>query len=89
MGENLEFFIENRVIETLAAFALTDQPQGFFKFLLGAIEDLIQSVDKQTSILSHISVNASVRQILRTIQDKLHEIPFTDGNTQNARQPDE
>ena len=89
MGENLEFFIENRVIEALAAFALTDQPQGFFKFLLGAIEDLIQSVDKQTSILSHISVNASVRQVLRTIQDKLHEIPFTHADTENARQPDE
>ena len=61
MGENLEFFIEHRIIETLAAFALTDQPQGFFKFLLGAIDDLIACVDKQTSILSHISVNASVR----------------------------
>ena len=24
MGENLEFFIENRVIETLSAYALTD-----------------------------------------------------------------
>jgi hypothetical protein len=61
MGENLEYFIENRVIETLAAYALTDQPPGFFKFLLGAIEDLISSVSKQTSILSHISVNASIR----------------------------
>jgi hypothetical protein len=61
MGENLEYFIENRVIETLSAYAMTDQPQGFFKFLLGAIEDLISSVNKQTSILSHTSVNASVR----------------------------
>lgn len=61
MGENLEYFIENRVIETLAAYALADQPPGFFKFLLGAIEDLISSVSKQTSILSHISVNASIR----------------------------
>jgi hypothetical protein len=24
MGENLEYFIENRVIETLSAYALTD-----------------------------------------------------------------
>lgn len=24
MGENLEYFIENRVIETLAAYAMTD-----------------------------------------------------------------
>ena len=41
MGENLEFFIENHIIETLASFAIIDQPQGFFKFLLGAIDDLI------------------------------------------------
>lgn len=61
MGENLEYFIENRVIETLSAYAMTDQPRTFFKFLLGAIEDLISSVNKQTSILSHISVNTSVR----------------------------
>lgn len=57
MGDNLEFFIENKIIETLAAYAITDQPQGFFKFLLGAMEDLIKSVNKQTSLLSHKSVN--------------------------------
>jgi hypothetical protein len=46
MGDNLEFFIENKIIETLSAYALTDQPPGFFKFLLGAIDDLIASVSK-------------------------------------------
>lgn len=61
MGDNLEFFIENKIIETLSAYALTDQPPGFFKFLLGAIDDLIASVSKQTSILSHSSVNGSIR----------------------------
>ena len=46
MGENLEYFIENKIIETLSAYALTDTPQGFFKFLLGAIEDLIKSINR-------------------------------------------
>lgn len=87
MGENLEYFIENRVIEMLTAYALTDQPQGFFKFLMGAIEDLIVSVNNQTSLLSHNSVNASVRQILRSIHDKLQEIPFIKGDVKNARKP--
>lgn len=26
MGENLEYFIENKIIETLSAYALTDTP---------------------------------------------------------------
>ena len=46
MGENLEYFLENRVIETLSAYAMTDQPQGFFKFLLGVMKDLISSVSQ-------------------------------------------
>ena len=61
MGPNFEYFIENRIIEALAAYALTDQPKGFFKFLLGVIEDLISSSSKNCNILSHISVNQSVR----------------------------
>ena len=38
----MEYFIENKCIETLVAYAMIDQPLGFFKFLLGAIEDLIE-----------------------------------------------
>jgi len=37
MGEALEFMIENGVVETMVSFAIIDQPQGFFKFLLGAL----------------------------------------------------
>lgn len=44
MGENLEYFIENKIIETIVVYAMIDQPMGFFKFLLGAIEDLLQTL---------------------------------------------
>jgi hypothetical protein len=37
MGENLEYFIQNKIIETMAAYAMTDEPQGFFKFMIGGI----------------------------------------------------
>ena len=78
LSESHEYFVEYRILETLAAYALTDEPHGFFKFLLGVIEDFIQSIGykRKTSILSHSSVHGSIRQILRTIFDKLSEIPF-------------
>lgn len=60
MGENLEYFIQNRVIETMAAYAITDEPQGFFKFMIGGIQDLLKSI-QSTCILSHSSVHSSVR----------------------------
>ena len=60
MGENLEFFIENRLIEVMSAYAMTDEPQGFFKFMIQGIIDLIKSI-KKTSILSHSSVHSSIR----------------------------
>ena len=43
MSDNMEFFIENKCIETLVSYAMIDAPLGFFKFLLGAIENLIES----------------------------------------------
>ena len=68
MSESLEYFIENRILETLASYALADEPHGFFKFMLGVIEDLVQSVNRrQTNILSISSVHCSIRQILKNI----------------------
>ena len=86
MGENLEYFIQNRVIETMAAYAITDEPQGFFKFMIGGIQDLLKSI-QSTCILSHSSVHSSVRQILRVVYEKLCQIPFTDGDTKGIRKP--
>lgn len=44
MNESLEFFINNQILETLSSYCITDQPHGFFKFLLGVIQDIISSV---------------------------------------------
>lgn len=77
LSESHEYFIEFRVLETLASYAITDEPQGFFKFLLGVINSLISSVNRKTaSLLAHASVNASIREILKTIVAKQNEIQF-------------
>ena len=71
LSESHEYFVEYKVLETLANYAITDEPQGFFKFLLGVIDSLIGSVNrKKTSLLAHASVNGSIREILRTIVAK-------------------
>ena len=49
MSESLEYFVQHRILETLVSYALTDEPQGFFKFMLGVIEDLIQSVNRKNA----------------------------------------
>ena len=88
MSESLEYFIEKRMLQILVSYALTDEPRGFFKFLLGVVEDLLQSVHrKHSSILSHTSVHGSVRQILQSVYMRLLELPFEDGNEDQARKP--
>ena len=80
MGDCLEYFVEYRILETLSSYALTDEPQGFFKFMIGVIEDLIQSINrKQTNVLSHASIHGSLSSILKTIYSKLLQIPFEVG----------
>ena len=77
MSESLEYFVNMRILETLASYALADEPRGFFKFMIGVIEDLVQSVNrKQTNILQYSSIHCSIKQILKTIYQKLIEIPF-------------
>ena len=44
INENLEYFLQTHILETLASYAITDEPRGFFKFMLGVIEDLLNSV---------------------------------------------
>lgn len=76
----LEYFVNARILETLASYALTDEPRGFFKFMLGVIEDLIQSVNrKTTSFLSFTSIHCSIQHMLKTIYFKLLEIPYESG----------
>jgi hypothetical protein len=86
IGESLEWAIKNRIIETMSAYAMTDEPQGFFKYMLAGIMDLLKSI-QSTSILSHSSVHSSVRQILRTIYERLTSIPFVE--KEGRRQMDE
>ena len=88
MGENLEYCIENKIIETLVVYAMIDQPQGFFKFLLGAVEDLVSTLPAK-QLLSHASVNQPIRLLLKTIYDKLIEIPYVSADGDLARSPDE
>lgn len=61
----------------MSAYAMTDEPQGFFKYMLAGIMDLLKSI-QSTSILSHSSVHSSIRQILRTCYERLTAIPFVD-----------
>ena len=72
----------------MAAYAITDQPQGFFKFMIGLIQDLIVNI-QATSILSHSSVHSSIRQVLRTVWERLSQIQFEDGDTKEMRKPNE
>jgi hypothetical protein len=82
----MEYFVNARILETLASYALTDEPRGFFKFMLGVIEDLIQSVNrKKTSFLSFTSIHCSIQHMLKTIYFKLLEIPYEFGSNQMIR----
>lgn len=51
LSESLEYFIQEHILETLVSYALADEPQGFFKFMVGVIEDLLQSLTK-TNLMS-------------------------------------
>ena len=66
------------------SYALADEPQGFFKFMVGVIEDLLQSL---TKMMTHSSVHCSIRQLLKQIYSKLLEIPFDEANDHEARKP--
>jgi len=49
---------------------------------------MLSSVQRQSSLLSHASINQSIRFLLMTINNKLEEIPFQDGVDDSPRQPD-
>lgn len=51
IGECLEYLIRKHLIELLCAYAMTDNPPGFFGFTLNIIAELFQSITS-TSILS-------------------------------------
>ena len=51
VGECLEFFLRNKIFEELVAYALTDNPPGFFKFALNLMSDMIMTL-ASTSIIA-------------------------------------
>ena len=56
IGDCLEYFLRNKVIEALCAYAMIDKPKGFFKFAIGTLTEIFNSI-KSTSIISHSSVH--------------------------------
>lgn len=40
-SECFDYFIRTRILESLVNIAIADEPKGFFKFILGVIEDLV------------------------------------------------
>jgi hypothetical protein len=41
IGECLEYVLKNKLIEALVAYALTDNPTGFFKYTLNILSEMI------------------------------------------------
>lgn len=59
IGECLEYLLRNKLIEALCAYALTDTPNGFFKYALNVLSEMIQSITS-TSILAQSSVHPAL-----------------------------
>jgi Retinoic acid induced 16-like protein len=59
VGECLEYLLKNKVIEALCAYSMLDKPQGFFKFALETLSEMIFSI-RSTSILSNSAVHPGI-----------------------------
>jgi len=59
VGECLEFMLRERLIEAICAYALTDNPPGFFKYALNILSELFQAI-KSTPILTQSSVHPAI-----------------------------
>lgn len=56
--------------------------------MVETINEIFKNI-KNASIFSHRSIHSAVRQLLRTVLQRLQNIVYIDGDSENSRKPNE
>ena len=88
IGDWLEFFLSNNMLEIITAYTKADKPKGFFKIGLNALIEIVQGITS-TSILSQSNVHQAILMLFNSIHISLwHQSEYLNYEEKNKLSSD-
>ena len=88
IGDCLEFFLSNNMLEIITAYTKADKPKGFFKIGLNALIKIVQGITS-ASILSQSNVHQAILMLFNSIHITLwHQSEYLNYEEKNKLSSD-